>query len=258
MPVAEPLRIPILCYHHIAEPPPGHPAPATYLSPARFRSQMAWLKRLGYRSVSIREMAEALRGERALPGRRAAITFDDGWSDSETEALPILEQAGFRATLFSVGTLGDTAARAFPESRDRHARPLLSTEQLRRLDAAGWEIGAHTLSHRHLTRIPPEEARREIVEGKRAIEDILGHSIHVFAYPYGDFNRETMRRVEEAGFIAACCSIPGRTHAPGHRHALRRVPVARDGSLPRFLHNLMLRGYRRGDALLRRRIEQTG
>ena len=65
------------------------------------------------------------------------------------------------------------------------------------------EIGAHTLNHRDLTKIPINEARAEIVKNKEYLEDVVGHRISTFCYPYGRYNQTIKRIVKQAGFIAA-------------------------------------------------------
>ena len=87
-------EIPILTYHQIAEAPPrGAVFRSLTVSPNRFRSQMYWLKRLGYQGLSMRELMPFLRGERC--GRVVGITFDDGYLNNLSSALPVLQELGF-------------------------------------------------------------------------------------------------------------------------------------------------------------------
>jgi peptidoglycan/xylan/chitin deacetylase (PgdA/CDA1 family) len=71
-----------------------------------------------------------------------------------------------------------------PQAYLRRARPYLTTEQIQRLQADGFTIGAHSCSHRRLQDLPPAEAEREIVESCRVIRDITGQSAVPFAFPY--------------------------------------------------------------------------
>jgi peptidoglycan/xylan/chitin deacetylase (PgdA/CDA1 family) len=84
---------------------------------------------------------------------------------------------------------------------------MMTSQQVRDLHAAGMTIGAHTVSHPILARLPAGDARREIEDGKRELEDILGSAVRLFAYPNGkpgvDYHAESVELVKEAGFDAA-------------------------------------------------------
>src|SRR5205814_8341026 len=84
---------------------------------------------------------------------------------------------------------------------------MLTTEQLRGLRDAGMEIGAHTVNHPILSRLPAVHARREIADSKARLEAILGERVSLFAYPNGkpgqDYLPEHVQLVREAGFDAA-------------------------------------------------------
>jgi len=75
--------------------------------------------------------------------------------------------------------------------------------QLRELTAVGFEVGAHTVSHRVLTEIPAIEATREIVSCKQTLEQILGHEVVSFCYPKGRFNSTVIKEVRRAGYRGA-------------------------------------------------------
>ncbi|WP_338769428.1 polysaccharide deacetylase family protein [Massilia sp. METH4] len=62
---------------------------------------------------------------------------------------------------------------------------MMTTAQVRKLHAAGMGIGAHTVNHPILARLPDAEAREEIAQGKLALEDMIGAPVHLFAYPNG-------------------------------------------------------------------------
>ena len=88
---------------------------------------------------------------------------------------------------------------------DRHL--MMTSDEVRRLRAEGMLIGAHTLTHPILAKLPPEEARREMLESRRFLQDLLGERIGLFAYPNGrpgvDYLPEHPRMAEDLGFDAA-------------------------------------------------------
>jgi hypothetical protein len=82
-------------------------------------------------------------------------------------------------------------------------RPTLSSHELRRLRSAGFEIGAHSLSHCVLSAVRPSAAQEEIFGSKRELEDLLGDEVRMFCYPRGHANAHAIRCVREAGYRGA-------------------------------------------------------
>ena len=78
----------------------------------------------------------------------------------------------------------------------------LQKDEIREL-AAVHEIGAHSITHPHLTMIPQSEAKTEIQGSKLYLEAILGKKIHMFGYPFGEFNEETKSILRTCGFKGA-------------------------------------------------------
>jgi peptidoglycan/xylan/chitin deacetylase (PgdA/CDA1 family) len=139
-------------------------------------------------------------------------------------------------------------------NRDRGIRKerlgLTSAELVRLADGGTIEIGAHTVTHPILSKLSVEEQEREITASKRTIEDKLRIPVSSFAYPFGnqaDFNRQTVRVVERAGFLRACSATPGVARSGRSPFALPRIPV-KDWSEERFLAELASLGIHRGAA----------
>ncbi|MCG5516872.1 MULTISPECIES: polysaccharide deacetylase family protein [unclassified Ectothiorhodospira] len=90
---------------------------------------------------------------------------------------------------------------------------MMTTAQLKALDAAGMEIGGHTHSHPILARLTDDQARAEILQGKETLESILGHPVRLFAYPNGkpgsDYLPQHAAMVRECGFEAAVSTTWG-------------------------------------------------
>lgn len=103
---------------------------------------------------------------------------------------------------------------------------MMSPEQIKRLHNAGMEIGGHTVNHPILTQVTDEEARAEIIDNKRTLEEITGAAVTVFAYPNGrpgrDYGPQHTRLVREAGFSAAVSSIGGVAHRDSDLYQLPR------------------------------------
>jgi peptidoglycan/xylan/chitin deacetylase (PgdA/CDA1 family) len=225
-----PVRIPrlpllVLCYHSVSE----EWEHALSVTPAAFREQGTSLARSGVPPVS----AEALaRGER----RGLHVTFDDAYKDV-LAVLPLLTELGLPTTIFvSTGFADEGRPLAVPElAADAEAHPdLLATmtwDELRAAAEQGVEIGAHTVSHAHLTRLSDAELDRELVESKQRIEDQLGRSARLLAYPYGEHDGRVQEAVRRAGYSAAFAQWPGSSIR--NPFAVPRVSFYRGESLRR-------------------------
>ena len=121
-----------------------------------------------------------------------------------------------------------------PEAEEKTS--MLTWEELTRLTQEGVEIGAHSLDHPILAQMRLSEARHQIVESKRRLEEKLKKPVSVFCYPNGerqDFNDEIEKMVEKAGFLGACTIIEGRNGPTADPYCLKRVPTW-ERSLPVF------------------------
>ncbi|MBK8335639.1 MAG: polysaccharide deacetylase family protein [Sterolibacteriaceae bacterium] len=97
--------------------------------------------------------------------------------------------------------------------------PVLSAEQVRGLGAA-FEIGSHTLDHRYLNTVDEGEARRQIMDGKNKLEDILGYGVRGFCYPGGRFSAEHRRFTVETGFAYARTTVNFFRTVPDDRYRM--------------------------------------
>lgn len=175
----------ILMYHKVGTPPPGSRLKPLWVSPGAFERQILYLKRHGHTPVSFSDLARSARSAQPLPPRPVLITFDDGYRNNYLEAFPILRRHGVPAGIFVVY---ETVGR-YNAWHDPGSEPWLSMlrwEDMREMAASGLvEFGSHTMRHRNLETIPLEEARWELRESKRRLEDALGTAVPCFAYPYG-------------------------------------------------------------------------
>lgn len=222
------MPVPILVYHQIATAP----ARSLVVHPRRFRSQMLWLKRIGYRGLSVRDALPYLRGERQ--GKVAVVTFDDGFLNVLENAAPALAECGFTATNYFVSNqIGGSNIWDKPSGQPR--APCMSLTQLREWAALGHEVGAHTMDHVDLTRTPDDEARRQIAGSKAALEDMVGQAVTSFCYPHGanaPIHREMAR---EAGFETATTTVRARARPGDDPFGIPRIYVRWRHAWPEFL-----------------------
>ncbi len=222
--------IPILTYHQIDfAPASGAAFRSLYVAPKAFARQMACLRYLGYRGLSMSALLPYLRGEKT--GKVVGITFDDGYRNNLTHALPVLQNNGFSSTCYAVSQrVGQT--NSWDQDAGIEQTPLMNAGQLQRWVAGGQEIGAHTRNHARLTRIDPATAMFEIAGGKTELEAMIGQPVTQFCYPYGEFGPDHADMVRHAGFACATTTQRSRCHTSENLMQLPRVPVLRTTTLP--------------------------
>jgi len=205
------MKIPILVYHQIDEPPPrGTPLRGLVVAPSSFSWQMRMLRLLGYQGLSMRELEPYLEGERV--GKVVGLTFDDGYRNNLLNALPILRQHGFTATCYGVSRMiGGTNVWDHGMVAEK---PLMTLEDWRAWRDAGMDIGSHTRIHANLPQLPSDAALDEIATSKHELEQTIGCEVRHFCYPYGKFT-------------PACANGPGSRLPLCHHHAPRTRPCWR-------------------------------
>jgi len=189
--------------------------PRVAVMPEAFEAQMTYLAKKGWRVISLAEAARQISEKRITHTRQIVITFDDGYPDNYYFALSILAEHKFPATIFLVS-----------ERVGKRDDVSLSPVQIQEMQKYQIDFGAHTVSHPKLTHIPLEKARREIIDSKMQLEDILGCSVTFFAYPSGMFAVEHVEMLREAGYTAAVTVAPGVNGEKENIFHLRRTEVS--------------------------------
>ena len=214
--------IPILLYHAVADDVDGPSAPWV-VSPAEFADHLDAVAGTGARPITVAALADLLASGSDIPPGTIAITFDDGFADMATGALPALAAHGWPATLFVTTGAIDATATWMPDDH----RPMLSWSAIADLADANVEIGAHTVHHPELDTIAREDARSEIRCSRADLEDHLGRPVVSFAYPHGYHDRHVRRLAIDAGFSSASAVKHAFSSYLDDRFALSRVMVRR-------------------------------
>jgi peptidoglycan/xylan/chitin deacetylase (PgdA/CDA1 family) len=218
--------IPILMYHSISRVATDRFRPFT-MTPERFEGHLAYLADQHYATYTVSELVAALESDTVLPERVALITFDDGFADFHSAALPLLQQYGHRSTLYVVSD-GVEGASYWMTNEGETDRPIVSWTQLREIAASGVECGAHSHTHRQLDTLWPSRARAEVVRSKQVLEEGLGQAVTSFAYPYGYHGPAVRRMVLDAGYQSACAVKHVLSHDADDHFALGRIIVTAD------------------------------
>ena len=225
----------VLMYHSVSRDLPAD-REQTRVPLHLFEAQMAYLRENGHDVQDAATAVASLRAGQEPRARSLVITFDDGHADTHETALPILQRHSFPATVF---VLADalTAKGLRGAIGISQAREMLSTGLVR--------FGCHGATHRALVGLTDRELRDETAGARARIEDALGVSVTLFAYPFGLYDAwdaRALAAVRSAGFDAAFSTIVGANGRRTDRFRLRRSRVSWAEELPLF-RRLLTGGY---------------
>lgn len=223
-------RIPILMYHQIApKPKKGTPFRSLVVSPESFARQMGFLRAVGYQGLSMHDLQPYLKGEKI--GKVFGLTFDDGYLNNLTNALPVLQKNQFSSTCYVVSQLlGKT--NVWDDKVGIPSADLMGAAQLKQWLAAGQEVGAHTRHHVHLNQLDAAQSALEIQGCKTELEQSLDTTISSFCYPYGQYSALHVEQVKSAGYQTATTTQRGNCSPQTSPYELKRIIVARSTLLP--------------------------
>lgn len=212
--------VPILMYHRVS----SFPGDGLSLPAEVFEAQMAYLASHGFHTISLRQLHEHKTNRTALPRKPVVLTFDDGYEDNFTNALPILLKYGMTAAVFVIGErIGKT--NDWERLPGRPVSRLMNAAQIRAWREAGLEVGSHTMSHPHLSNLADEDLTRELSESKTVLESLLGEPVHFLCYPYGDFNTRVHEKAINVSYKGAVAIYNGADIWSCDLYALPRLAI---------------------------------
>jgi peptidoglycan/xylan/chitin deacetylase (PgdA/CDA1 family) len=214
----------IIAFHRINDVLPGD---GLTCSAAKFDAFCAFFRE-HFRVVSLREQVIASRNGIDMGGT-LSITFDDGYRDNFEVAAPILRRYGLPATFFITTDFVDSDR---VPAWDHHL-PLqpgwMTWDHVRGLAQQGFEIGCHTATHINMGISDPETVRAELELSKQKLQQELGKSIDLFAYPFGgpdQISERSLQLVREAGFVSCLGCHGGVNSAIADPYRLNRIGIA--------------------------------
>jgi peptidoglycan/xylan/chitin deacetylase (PgdA/CDA1 family) len=218
---------PLLClmYHRFVDAPAYarlHGKERIYSMPVeRFERQLQRLRAAGYHGVTAEDAVAFARGRRDLPRPAVLITIDDGCRSALTRAQPLLRKYGFRATLF---VTTDPQSRVFDAARPDQAR--LTDAELRGLDPQVFDVQAHGVTHRPLTRLSDAELSDELCEARETLERLTGRPARYLAVPGNWYDERVLRFARREGYEAVFTSDRGLVRRGADPWRLPRWNVA--------------------------------
>lgn len=197
-------KVPILMYHYIrvVTDPKDNLGFNLSVTPGDFESQVKWLTDNGYQTFPL---ADFCQGKIPVDKKPVILTFDDGYDNAYTQALPILKKYAQTGTFFIVKNFLNK-----PE--------YLTSEQLAKMGSEGMELADHTADHIDLATASAAKQKTEIDDSKQASP--------VFAYPAGKYSQTTIDLVKQAGLICAVTTHPGIATEKSPLYELPRVRVS--------------------------------
>lgn len=200
--------IPILLYHHVAPEGP--------ISPAAFEAQLRFLQERGWTALAIDDVIRMVGGQKEVPARAFALTFDDGYRDNWTEAFPVLQRLSMRAVIYLVTErIGTPEFLTWPDIEAMADSGLVT-------------FGSHTHTHRHFIRGERyQDLEQELGQSKALIEERLGKLCQDLAWPWGDYETGWLPLVKHIGYRSAATVSSGANTLGKDPYALKRIPVRR-------------------------------
>lgn len=209
--------------------------PSLVVAPKVFEGHLKYLQEQGYKMVTVEELSDRLRTGKSV-AKYIALSFDDGYKDNYTIALPLLQKYNAKGTFAIINNrIGGNI--------------YMNEADIVAMQAAGMEIASHTASHNPLGEIDPKYLDWEIGSSKYLLElRFPGLEIKTMAYPNGSYNDQIIAKLKQHGYAQA---LTGHTGMNGHAFykeqpmKLNRVIVMDDGKGPFYFGGLLKRGYRR-------------
>lgn len=231
----EPLKhndkgVPILYYHSIDYEKGNE----LRLPKEKFREQMQYLKDNNYTTLTLSELYEFIQNNKPIPEKSVVITFDDGYEDNYTNAFPILKEFGFKAAVFMISCNVDST----------QFKVLKSTE-LKEMEENGVEIESHTVNHDKLSELDYNNQLKTLKDSKEFLGKVLNKKIDYICYPYGMFNKDTIKASKEAGYIMGFTTVGGWADKNDGIYTLNRVYVSAFDSMEKFKRSLASSNYDR-------------
>ena len=220
-------HIPILMYHSVSEQESGgrHPYFETTTTPQVFEEHMKFLREAGYRTLTLPEAIKYVESGEQDIEPKVVLTFDDGFQDLYTQAVPILADYGHTATVFLPTQYITSERRRFKD------RQCMTWSEVNELHKAGITFGSHTVNHLQLRGLETNTVEEELRCSKEAIEDQLGYSVESFSYPFAfpesdqAFKRILRDLLIAQGYKNGVTTVIGTSTAKSEIFFLPRLPV---------------------------------
>ena len=211
------IGIPVLYYHSVRPSADNE----VIITPEMLKTELQYLKKEGYTTLTISELNNHLLNNSPVPSKSIVITFDDGYMDNYDNAFPILKELEMKATIFCITSNLDGSY-------------YLSTDAIKEMSDYGIDIQSHTINHPKLDSLTYTQQLIELKESKRTLESITGKTVTSVAYPFGNFNEDTIRAAEVAGYSLGFTTNRGLADRNDNPLKIDRIYVSSNYDLETF------------------------
>jgi peptidoglycan/xylan/chitin deacetylase (PgdA/CDA1 family) len=201
--------VPVLYYHSVREPADNE----VTITPKMLRTQLEYIKNQGYIALTVSELKNYLLNDSPIPEKSIVITFDDGYMDNYYNAFPILKDLNMVATIFCI-------------TSSLNGSYYLSKEAINEMSNYGIDIESHTVSHHKLNQMTYDEQLTELKESKNTLESITGKEVDSLAYPFVDFNDDSIKAARTAGYTLAFTTKRGLSDRDDNPLKLDRIYIS--------------------------------
>ncbi|SFC42485.1 polysaccharide deacetylase family protein [Clostridium uliginosum] len=215
--INENIGVPVLYYHSVKETEDNE----VTISPQKLRNELRYIKDSGYTTLTMAELQNHLLNNTAIPEKSIVITFDDGYMNNYTNAFSILKDLDMKATIFCITFKLD-------------GQYYLSESAIKNMSDYGIDIESHTAGHPDLTKMTYEQQLSEFVESKEALESITDKPVTAVAYPYGNYNDDSIRAAKDAGFALAFTTHLGLADRNDNPFSLDRIYISSSYDMDTF------------------------
>lgn len=176
----------VLMYHHFSDTTPK----STSISPKLFEQHLQYLQNNNFQVLELTTMLDGLKNN-TLPDKCVVLTADDAYHSIATNAYPLLKKYQMPMAVFVVTMAIDNKYKA-----------MMSWGKMREIRGKYLQFYNHTQSHTHLLDLTAQQIKTEITQAQSRLEKTLSTRRKILTYPYGESNLETLKQVQDLGYVA--------------------------------------------------------
>lgn len=214
--------VPVLMYHSIDN---GTFNPWK-MPKETFDEQMKFIKDNHYTTLTLDELYGFLEDGKPIPKKSVVVTLDDGYRDNYTNAYPILKKYRIKATIFVIANTVNKS------------KGYLTSSEISEMSQNGIDFESHTVHHEELDKYSYVKQLNILITSKKMMEGFTGKKVNYLAYPYGDYNEDTVKAAKEAGYKMAFLANGRWSHKDNGIYTLQRIYVCRLLNLREFNEKL--------------------
>ncbi|WP_160688723.1 polysaccharide deacetylase family protein [Clostridium sp. C2-6-12] len=209
--------VPVLYYHSVRESADNE----VTIKPEILREHLKYINEQGYTTLTMKQLEDYILNNSPIPEKSILITFDDGYMDNYYNAFPILKEFNMTATIFCITSELDGSY-------------YLSKEAIKEISDYGIDIESHTVTHPHLNKLKYDKQLEELLESKKTLEGITGKEITSIAYPFGDFDDNSVKAAKEAGYTLGFTTKLGLSDRNDNPLVLDRIYISSEYNMNTF------------------------